>query len=598
CTICRVDFSVAHGGLNDCLKHTKTARHLGFAKSTNCEHYDLSEKVTNAECLFTAFLVEHNVPLAVADHLSKLFKCTFPDLKVAQKYGKSSHIVKITFLPPSLEYVLQCVKLQPFALAIDSSSDESQKELVELVHFFDEQKGKVLAFFDFQCTAEATLKAVQETFVKNNIPWENAIAFSSDNASLMLGHHKVFTKIKEQNPQVWKLGCACHMEHICAQDAAKTLSVSVENFYYFEKSCKRKEELKQFRELCNVESRKILKHVSTQWLSLGKTLDRLLQQWPALKSYFSSQSQKDERVRMLNKSLSSPQCHLYCFLQSVIPIFDKFNLLMQSEVPMVHAIHPAILNLARDLLGRFLKPVIVREARDILSVQYENPEKQKADQDLYIGFYTKQYIHFEEMQDDTECDQYLSQFYKDVRNFYCKALSSVYKKLPALDETLKLLTITDHKNRNTHIFDDLVSLLEMFPCLKKELDMVKLEEEFINYQVPDTNALVEGSKEDGSQIRMDTFWHKIGQIKDPGSGRKNTFVLLLTVMKQLLVLSHSNADCERVFSVTRKNRAEACSELSNVVLKGLLETKVNMLSDCSCFKWNPSDDLIKKTKSA
>uniref|UniRef100_H3BC15 HAT C-terminal dimerisation domain-containing protein n=1 Tax=Latimeria chalumnae TaxID=7897 RepID=H3BC15_LATCH len=293
---------------------------------------------------------------------------------------------------------------------------------------------------------------------------------------------------------------------------------------------KKKEELKQFQEFYNVESHKILKPVSTRWLSLGKTLDRLLQQWPALKSYFSSQSQR------MKESLSSPQCYLYCFfLQSVIPVFDKFNLLMQSEVPVVHAIHPAILNLVRDLLGRFLKSVIVREARDILSVQYENPENQKADQDLYIRFYTKQYIHLEEMQDDTECDQYLSQFYKDVCNCYCKIL-------PALDETIKLLTIIDCKNLDSHTSDDLVSQLEMFLCLKKELDMIKLEE-FISYQVLDIDALVEGSKEDGSQIRMDTFWHKIGQ----------TFVLLPTVIKQLLVLPHSNADCERVFSITRKN---------------------------------------------
>uniref|UniRef100_H3AW45 HAT C-terminal dimerisation domain-containing protein n=1 Tax=Latimeria chalumnae TaxID=7897 RepID=H3AW45_LATCH len=185
------------------------------------------------------------------------------------------------------------------------------------------------------------------------------------------------------------------------------------------------------------------------------------------------------------------------------------------------------------------------------------------------------------MQDYTECDRYLLQFYKDVRNFYCKAVSSVYKKLPVFDETLKLLTITDYKNRDTHTFDGLVSLLEMFPCLKKELDLVKLEEEFISYQVLDIDALVKGSK-----IRMDTFWHKIGQIKDPGTGR-NTFVLLPTVMKQLLVLPHSNADCERAFSTTRKNRIEAHGEATNAVLKGLLAPKVNMLSDCSCFEWKP-----------
>ena len=38
----------------------------------------------------------------------------------------------------------------------------------------------------------------------------------------------------------------------------------------------------------NTHIRKVIKHVSTRWLSLGKCLDRTLTQWDALKSYFIS----------------------------------------------------------------------------------------------------------------------------------------------------------------------------------------------------------------------------------------------------------------------------------------------------------------------
>ena len=39
-----------------------------------------------AESHFAGFLVEHDLPLATVDHAGKLFKCRFPDLKVATKY--------------------------------------------------------------------------------------------------------------------------------------------------------------------------------------------------------------------------------------------------------------------------------------------------------------------------------------------------------------------------------------------------------------------------------------------------------------------------------------------------------------------------------
>lgn len=48
-----------------------------------CDDYS----TINAEVMFTEFLVEHNCPLSVSDHASKLFKKMFPDSKIAEQYG-------------------------------------------------------------------------------------------------------------------------------------------------------------------------------------------------------------------------------------------------------------------------------------------------------------------------------------------------------------------------------------------------------------------------------------------------------------------------------------------------------------------------------
>ena len=63
----------------------------------------------------------------------------------------------------------------------------------------------------------------------------------------------------------------------------------VDTFYYFDKSTKRKNGLAEFCQFCDVEMRKILKHVSTRWLSLEAAISRTLQQYPALRSYFASE---------------------------------------------------------------------------------------------------------------------------------------------------------------------------------------------------------------------------------------------------------------------------------------------------------------------
>ncbi|KAL3180497.1 hypothetical protein MRX96_009048 [Rhipicephalus microplus] len=50
-----------------------------------------------AECLFTGFLLKHNIPLTAADHVGPLFCKMFPTLDIAERYAcartKSTAIV-------------------------------------------------------------------------------------------------------------------------------------------------------------------------------------------------------------------------------------------------------------------------------------------------------------------------------------------------------------------------------------------------------------------------------------------------------------------------------------------------------------------------
>ena len=63
----------------------------------------------------------------------------------------------------------------------------------------------------------------------------------------------------------------------------------IDTFFFFERSSKRKSELADFASFCNIEYRKILKYVGTRWLSLEQAVDRILQQYDSLRSFFLSE---------------------------------------------------------------------------------------------------------------------------------------------------------------------------------------------------------------------------------------------------------------------------------------------------------------------
>lgn len=115
--------------------------------------------------------------------------------------------------------------------------------------YMDSSAGLVTtAFLDFavsnQATAENTFEKIDAKMKLYDINWSKCIAFSSDNASVMMGkNNSIYTRIAKSSPDVYPVGCACHLAHLCAKRAANQLSVDVEQlvidlYYHFDKSSK------------------------------------------------------------------------------------------------------------------------------------------------------------------------------------------------------------------------------------------------------------------------------------------------------------------------------------------------------------------------
>ena len=119
CEFCHSNFSVGHGGENNMNKYIATLKHREYCDGTKGQKKltnwtssllkHLEKQAIRAEVLLSGFLVEHNLPLAKADHMSKVFKSTFLDSQIASKYKcgrtKTSHILTRTVTKDVMKYI-------------------------------------------------------------------------------------------------------------------------------------------------------------------------------------------------------------------------------------------------------------------------------------------------------------------------------------------------------------------------------------------------------------------------------------------------------------------------------------------------------------
>ena len=134
-------------------------------------------------------------------------------------------------------------------------------------------------------------------------------------------------------------------------------------------------------ELCGHEYAKILKHVSTRWLSLERCVQRTLEKYSGLKSY--------QRFSRLRDAFTNPptEVALLCHHAS-IPLFNNFNKLLQSEEPIIHMLHDSTIQLARSLANRIITPQVLKDT-PVTELNMDDPQIYKPEHTIFKGVTTK-----------------------------------------------------------------------------------------------------------------------------------------------------------------------------------------------------------------
>lgn len=154
----------------------------------------------HAECLFTGFLLEHNLPLAAADHVGPLLRKMFQSSETAKRYACAR--TKRTAIVGEMtshyqERVVSVLKRRVFAVATDCSNDSEAQLYPIVVTYYVQDTGLVesrllcLITLQGQATGRNIGKLGTDSLASFDIPVANCVAFCSDNANVMIGKNGV-----------------------------------------------------------------------------------------------------------------------------------------------------------------------------------------------------------------------------------------------------------------------------------------------------------------------------------------------------------------------------------------------------------------------
>ena len=648
CIPCGKNITCHHQGLGDVKKHccgelhTKNVASWKKQKTMNMfnsnKQTTLSQKVIKAEVITTNFLVQHNLPIATADHLGPLFKEIFPDSKIAASYScgrtKTSCILNEALAPQCHKYIIEHCQTHPYSVGTDGSNDTGVAKMNPVsIRLFDINRSKTVTnhFFDMCLTkgedgakAYKIFEAIEETFTRDSMLWTNCVSLSIDNTNTMIGaNNSVASRFLEMNPELFVAGCPCHLAHIAASHAndafSDILGINVEDicidcFYWFSKSSKRKGKLLEYFELCNQDYQAVLKHLSIRWLSLQRCIDRILKKYPSLKSYFLSEESPDQRFQRLCDRFGNPLLEPALLFQSAaISLFTHFNLLLQRDEPTVHVVQPAMESLARKLANRIVLPRVLIDVDSVTELDLDDESIFIKSTSLFLGGTTKftlNRLH----NDGTINDSDYNKVHNAAHHYFKSALKYIFDKFPIDNDVLCNAVWVNVPKRLDTTWESVQFFLEKFSLLTllQGINPDILHEEFVDYQTLPDDAIgqrawkeakvVDGQDEDGNEIahhRVDILWWHLAHLKVPGTSQ-NRFKNLSKVAEIVLVIPHSNAEQERLFSIVRKNKTDS---RSNLKLDGTLSSILAMKttypeSSTPCYKWKPDDEVLTNSKKS
>lgn len=604
CKVCRSNIT-AH---KSCItRHGESAKHKFNLEQVNenkkiSQMYQrttpLEENLKIAEIKLCGILATNNLPFLLMDTLCPLLSNIFPDSQIAKnlsvKRTKATAIINESLGEVFLHNLYDKLRKPGcfFSLVMDETTDIAVKKQCAFTVIYLESEQIITRFFDFiemdAGKAEDLYKALKETIMQKNIPFSNLVGFSSDTTNVMVGeHNSVFSLLKKDNPNIVCIKCSCHMVHLAASKACLKLPRSVEDLLrnlgsHFNRSSLRRHKFKEFQIFFQTEIHKILSPATTRWLSLKQCVDRVLEQYDPIKAYLREVVFEDPSVtteQMLN-AMENKFTQLYLeFMSYTLGLLTDFNVLFQSEKPLLYKLKPETEKLLRILCSNYIDISSIRQ-ENIFTLNHKDSRKFVPLEKIYLGVHATE--TFETLKQDPNVNKSdINTFLKSCLEFYIELTSNLKQRFEFEDPLYDLLTIIDPVKAQSFETKSLKGILNRFPVLN--VNVQDLDNEWRQH------ALLEHDKLCLSK-NAEEYWPEIFKLKNAAGNE--LFPNLRKAVFFLFLLPFSNASVERVFSDLFNVKTDKRNLLSSSTIRALLAAKEGIEREGGCVKFHPSKDML------
>ena len=315
------------------------------------------------------------------------------------------------------------------------------------------------------------------------------------------------------------------------------------------------------------------------------------------------------RCSRLKKTFEDPLTPIHLtFFSSALNIFTTYNKFLQRSDPLSYKVYPVTKDLVRRLAMRILTPQAITNGVTLETLQdstcYLPLEK------VFCGFSTKMLMDKMLREGDITQVQY-DTCLRGAQAFYKGSLEYVLTKMDVSDSLWAHACWIDIFNRENASWSDVEYFVNNFSSILQfdDHDTNLLYGQFVDFQTLSveelpkealTDAIIkEFENDDGEaekEYRMDVLWYHLQSMKSP-IGNNKRFHMLFEVARIVLLIPHSNAAIERLFSLVNKNKNDSSDRNrldQDATLSSILAVKLDRPDSDSalCYEFQPDKELL------
>lgn len=330
----------------------------------------------------------------------------------------------------------------------------------------------------------------------------------------------------------------------------------------------------------------MLRLSKTRWLSMNDVVQRIVEQWDALLSYFALSSQEDHNETATNilTAMRNPVTKAYfLFLAFFLPTVVELNLIFQSSKYTLHNLLFCIGAKLKSVLKYFMNPSYVNSS-NLENINPNNNSEYLKIENIYLG--ARVHAFTLGLQNNETYKNDITQFKVKCLSFYVEFSNQVLKRINFKDPVLKNLSLLSPENCKSDEFNSIIPLAINFPNLIEEGMFENLDREW---------RLIKEIDHFSKEKNIIEFWNDVFSMKDECNDIM--FPVISKFVKAMFCLPHSSATTERVFSSINLNKNKLRNRLTTPMINGLLLTK-EKLKHSSAADFIISKHLIELAKKS